>query len=225
MHLKLKFINISKNIGIFFETILNKEIYRFNYGKGIKNNSYLDILIKLPIQLNSKNEPIIDETKKYSKNGYLPDFQFMENYVQNLDKKYLMSLKEIKKPKEVNPKYHFSDQKWEEFKTTWKEFKIGNIFLIIRGQEKKIVTKLKKGSTKYISSTETNNGVVGYYDCLPKYNGKYLSIALNGSVLSSFFQSKKFTANGDVGLIKIKENKFNINEYNAFFQRPNISYE
>ena len=40
--------------------------------------------IKLPIQYNPDRTPIIDDTHKYSEKGYVPDWQFMENYIKAL---------------------------------------------------------------------------------------------------------------------------------------------
>ena len=34
--------------------------------------------------LDDNNNPIIDSKKRYSKNGYIPDFDFMRDYIHNL---------------------------------------------------------------------------------------------------------------------------------------------
>ena len=38
----------------------------------------------LPIQRDSNNIPIIDETNKFHKNGYIPDWKYMEEYIKSL---------------------------------------------------------------------------------------------------------------------------------------------
>lgn len=40
--------------------------------------------MKLPIQRDDKGEPIIDVNKNYSIKGYVPDWDFMENYMKML---------------------------------------------------------------------------------------------------------------------------------------------
>ena len=43
-----------------------------------------DFSIKLPIQRDDKGNPIIDSDKTYSEKGFIPDWQFMENYIKSL---------------------------------------------------------------------------------------------------------------------------------------------
>ena len=43
-----------------------------------------DFSIKLPIQRDDRGKPIVDADKKYSVNGYIPDWQFMDDYIKSL---------------------------------------------------------------------------------------------------------------------------------------------
>lgn len=64
---------INKYIGIFFTTIVNKEQYRYNYGRKFNQERIKNTKIKLPV----------DES-------WNPDFQFMEDYIKSLNySKYL----------------------------------------------------------------------------------------------------------------------------------------
>ncbi len=40
--------------------------------------------IRLPIQYNQEGTPFIDNTHTYSEEGYVPDWQYMENYIKSL---------------------------------------------------------------------------------------------------------------------------------------------
>jgi hypothetical protein len=40
----------------------------------------------LPIQVYDKNEPIIDKEYKYHSDGYVPDFNYMERYIEIIKK-------------------------------------------------------------------------------------------------------------------------------------------
>ena len=40
--------------------------------------------LKLPIVHNDDGAPYVDETHKFSDNGYVPDWTFMENYIKSL---------------------------------------------------------------------------------------------------------------------------------------------
>lgn len=68
---------------MFLVAILDKEKYKFSYGR--KYRAHIDeITIKLPIKYNSDKTPYIDGNKKYSSEGYIPDWKWMENYIKSL---------------------------------------------------------------------------------------------------------------------------------------------
>lgn len=70
-------------IALFLVTILDKEKFKYSYGRKYRTHIN-EAIIKLPIQRNLKGGPIIDASKKYSKEGYIPDWTFMENYIKAL---------------------------------------------------------------------------------------------------------------------------------------------
>ena len=41
-------------------------------------------ILKLPIERDSDGNPVLDKTKKYNKEGYIPDWKFMEDYINSL---------------------------------------------------------------------------------------------------------------------------------------------
>ena len=53
-------------------------------GRKVTESKYLDDILKLPIQYDDKDNPIIDDCKKYSDKGYIPDWKFMEEYMKSL---------------------------------------------------------------------------------------------------------------------------------------------
>lgn len=68
---------------LFIVTVLDKE--RFKYSFGRKYRKHLsEIQIKLPILHNEDGSIYIDETHKYSEEGYVPDWRFMEQYIKQL---------------------------------------------------------------------------------------------------------------------------------------------
>ncbi len=75
---------LNKYTGLFITTLINLEQYRYSYGRAFLMNRVKDTIIKLPICRNSEGLPIIDETKRFSDKGYIPDWQFMENYIKSL---------------------------------------------------------------------------------------------------------------------------------------------
>ena len=55
----------------------------FNYGRKMRRDTIKNSTIKLPIMKNGK-EYIIDEKKTFSEYGYIPDWEWIENYMRSL---------------------------------------------------------------------------------------------------------------------------------------------
>ena len=65
--------------------LLNQNIYKYSYGRGVKEKTYMTEILRLPICYEEDGiTPKIDGTRKYSEEGYIPDFKWMENYVKKL---------------------------------------------------------------------------------------------------------------------------------------------
>ena len=91
----------------------------------------------------------------------------------------------------------------------WKEFKYTDLFEItkcngITAQE----AKQKPGTTPYIGSSESNNGVVLYCSEKPTYPGNTITVATDGSVGSAFYQPKPYCANCHVAMFQLKSRDF-----------------
>ena len=69
--------------GIFLATIYSKERPKYSFGRKWKTH-LKDTMVMLPIKRTSDKIPILDETKEFSDEGYIPDWQFMENYIKSL---------------------------------------------------------------------------------------------------------------------------------------------
>lgn len=68
---------------LFIVTVLDKERFKYSYGR--KYRKHIDeIQIKLPVLHNEDGSIFIDKRHKYSAEGYLPDWKFMEQYIKNL---------------------------------------------------------------------------------------------------------------------------------------------
>lgn len=78
--------NISRPAKIFLATIIRNECkikYRA-FGRELDTHFRKEFSIKLPIKREKDGTPILDDTKKYSKSGYVPDWKAMENYIKLL---------------------------------------------------------------------------------------------------------------------------------------------
>ena len=71
---------------LFITTLIRKEsrtLYQA-FGRELNTHYKTDFTIKLPVQRDSSGTPIIDKRKRFSSNGFIPDWQFMENYIKSL---------------------------------------------------------------------------------------------------------------------------------------------
>jgi hypothetical protein len=69
--------------------------------------------------------------------------------------------------------------------------------------------QLDKGSVPYVTTSSFNNGVTGFFDLEANFNGKCLTVALNGSVGETFFQFDDFITSGDNAVLTLHQ------EYNT----------
>ena len=73
-----------KDNKLYFQTVINAEMRV--YGKDYNSYPTIDKLnnttISLPIKTDEDNNPIIDDTCEYHKDGFIPDFDFMEEFIQ-----------------------------------------------------------------------------------------------------------------------------------------------
>lgn len=79
-----KFDGINTSIGLFIATVMNKFKYKYSYGRKLSQDRLRTEIIKLPVLLNDDGSVYIDKDKKFSSDGYVPDWKFMENYIKSL---------------------------------------------------------------------------------------------------------------------------------------------
>lgn len=170
-----RFEECDKNILHFIVTIINQESFRFNYGRNCCDR-FEDLVISLPI-IKDKN----DSTHKYSDDGYIPDFQFMRDYIKE-------KLSDIKADMATIPDYFLNEgydkacwymdniniEKFEKiYKPSststinklnvidWQEFMIGDIFCFRKGKRiTKSFAEINKGDIPVIGGGESNNGIM-----------------------------------------------------------------
>ena len=55
----------------------------FNYGRKMRRDKIATERIKLPIRHHANGTPVIDVDRTYSGEGYVPDWQFMDDYIRS----------------------------------------------------------------------------------------------------------------------------------------------
>lgn len=75
--------DINLKVKMFISTVLFANQYRYSYGRQA-NKTLPDLILKLPVKRDSNGNPVIDDNRIYSDNGYIPDWQYMEDYINSL---------------------------------------------------------------------------------------------------------------------------------------------
>jgi len=75
---------LNKKIAMFICTILEMEKYKWSYGRKPKGDKVFKTIIKLPAKKNGDGNYIIDVEKRYSNDGFIPDFEYMENFINSI---------------------------------------------------------------------------------------------------------------------------------------------
>ncbi|MCL2373678.1 MAG: restriction endonuclease subunit S [Treponema sp.] len=183
---------------LFLVTLLNKERYRYGYGRKVSIEKYIETFIKLPID----------------KQG-TPNWKYIENYINNLG---------INLPKTKNNGKNSPALKTQK----WKEFKLSDIFDITYGNKFDLdKMSFEKPEINFISRTANNCGIVTKVDIVKgsnPFNASYMTIALGGSIGSTFYQNEQFYTAQNVAVLKDKEGIL-ISKFAKFFIKTIIELE
>jgi hypothetical protein len=172
---------LNKYIALFFCTLINKNQYRFSYGRKSNQEQIRNIVVKLPICSDGS-----------------PDYSFMEKYSKNLwfEDQLRTSIKK-------------SDQVIDS--TVWKDFFLEEIFNIKYGVNLELVNceiTDDISGVNFVARTAENNGVVARVmkipEIIPQKAGT-ISLAAGGSVLSTFVQAEDYYSGRDLYVLTPKK--------------------
>lgn len=200
----LKNHELNVYLAMFLLSILYREKYRYSYGFTGKKDRLGLQSIKLPIDDNE-----------------LPNWTYMENYIQNvIIPKLPQKTKAIwinqfnKTPLNTTNKLKLTDR-------NWRFFQIEDLFELEKGGGTNI-NELYKGKYPFISATALNNGVTAYVSNSIIYKGNVITVTCNGSIGEAFYQRGEFCASSDVNILTLNHT---LNEYIAVFLCTIISKE
>lgn len=191
---------LTTNQCLFLSQMLNYSSFKFAYGRMCSWERIKNDTLRLPIQYNSDGSPLLENTCKYSEQGYVPDWQFMEDYIKSLHYKPLTTKRVNEKKIELNV-------------SQWEEFYVGDVFKIKYGINMELnaceeCDMNDSESVAFVARTAENNGVSAY---VKKEKGKVpqkagtITCAGGGSVLSTFVQFHDFYSGRDLYLLNEKE--------------------
>lgn len=175
-------------IGLFICSIINKEQFKYSYGRAVYSAEIARMIIKLPSTAEG-----------------LPDWDYMDQYIKSLKHKPLVTAN-----KEKNESASLCIDSWEEFC-------LGDIFDIKKGK-RLTSDEQTNGETPYIGAIDSNNGVANYIGQDAIHEGNTISLSYNGSVGEAFYQPNPFWATDDVNVLYFRsKNGFAFNKYIALF--------
>lgn len=183
--------------GIFIVALLNKERFRYNYGRSFK----MDVIKKTRILL-----PSVDENT--------PDWNYIECVVkQNIIPKLPSKSREVWGGGYKNKPIHSTHL--ELHSKEWRNFTYDDVFFIIKG--KRLTSyDMESGDYAYIGATDSNNGVTAYIGNTKHiHSGNKITVSYNGSIAEAFYQSEDFWATDDVNVLSLKNHQ--LNKYIAMF--------
>lgn len=203
-----KNFELNRKIGLFITAIINfSENYKWNYGRQCRVGDSKKIIIKLPTKMKD-DVYVIDSEKIFSDEGYIPDFdfinQFME-YVENGESVCEGSIKDSLRT--TNMKW---DKGFDIKIANWKDFYLHKLFKTRMGNGiDAVVTTNYNPKYNYVSRDSNGNGVVGFVDEIEGeelFPAGTMSLALGGSFLGScFIQKESFYTAQNVGVLQERE--------------------
>lgn len=202
----LKGHQINKYIALFLCTVIEKDRFRWAYGRKWRPKRMPSSLIKLPVNTSGN-----------------PDWQWIENYVQNtLIPKLPQKTKKVwQRNFDTTPlspnKLQLKTKEWQWF--TIDDGTKNSLFSVAAGKYH-YPSEYSNGNTPYLSATAVNNGVGNKIDLDAEFEGNVVTTEKVGC--TSFYQPKPFCATSDVNIITCKRHK--INPYIGLFLASVIDF-
>lgn len=189
--------NLNPEIGVFLATVYSQERPKYSFGRKWKTK-LADTEVNLPVQHNADGSIYIDDTKKYSDDGYVPDWQFMEKYIKSLHHKPLTTKNKSGQAPDLNVQ-------------DWKYFLLKDICKITMGN-KMDATAMTTDNPEYnfVGRSADNNGVAMKVDAvytendelIEPYPAGCITVALGGSLGSTYLQKEPFYTSQNVSVLE-----------------------
>ena len=158
---------MTRNVMLFIAGCISKQRVLFGHGHSINTSRLKHLTIMLPCSDNQS-----------------PDYEFMEEYMKQKEKRLLLRYKKYLKTKKLQLKNNPKTNKW-------KEFLISNIGEITSGKD--IYERERtEGRNPYVTATATQNGI-GYFvgNTNETLSEGSISVNRNGSVGYAFYHPYK----------------------------------
>ena len=179
--LKSTWLSKMPEIGLYIATYLKKNNQRYDYSCKISKDKLNDTVLVLP----TLDE--IDETSPYSDNGFIPDWQYMQERIAELEQERIAELEHYLVASGLND-YELTEEDKSILATELfnsddatelpsenscrkeaRKFRVGDLFEVLKITNKLSKLKLSNdGKFPVYSSDTANNGIIGFTDT-PNY--------------------------------------------------------
>lgn len=213
-----KNFELNRKVGLFITAIINfSENYKWNYGRQCRVGDSKKIIIKLPTKMNN-DEYVIDPEKSFSEEGYIPDFDFINEFMETVESVERESKGSIRDSLNTENLRMETCEKVDVH--NWGEFELGKLFEKIYKAKANVKGELetidypKEGYIPFITRTENNNATDAYVSLSEIYSFETGNAIIIGDTTSTIFYQKSDFATGDH--IVVCRAKW-MNEYTALF--------
>lgn len=83
---------MTKEIGLYISACMKYFQKKFSYSNMCSWKKICDLTLILPVQVNEAGKPIIDSNKQFDSNGYFPDWNYMQDYIEKLEQEHILEL-------------------------------------------------------------------------------------------------------------------------------------
>ena len=199
---------LNRKIGLFLTAVINfSENYKWNYGRQCRIGDSKKINIKLPTKM-LNDRYIVDPEKTFSDEGYIPDFNFINEFMESVENAERDSKGSIRDSLKTVNRLVNRDSDVES--DHWKDFYLHKLFKVGMGNGiDAVITTSYNPKYNYVSRDSNGNGIVGFVDEIEgeePFPAGAMSLALGGSFLGScFVQKEPFYTAQNVGILQEKE--------------------
>ena len=198
---KDEYEDMSFNQKLWYAQAISYNRYRFSYGNKPKKDRMMKIEFpepdELPEYVNEKNMPDVSEIPDcFLEDGYDKACWYLDNVDMNVFESQYKRIKNLNNARKL------------DFKA-WKEYTIEQLFVLYQGNGYELIRMEEdvKSGINFVSRTSKNNGVVAKVKktLTEPFTAGLITVALGGSVLSSFVQNKPFYTAYHLMVLKPKE--------------------
>ena len=187
----------STNIYLYLQTILTKHRYKYAYGRKVTEDNYFKDSISLPILVSKDGFPVIDENKRFSEEGYIPDWKYMEEYISQFKHR------PIKTKNKSQGVLNFNID-------SWKEFRFGDLidepykgYAYTKEDLENLTVYDNSKSLHYITRTAEDNGCeMKTSDEGVEHIEKDNAITIGDTTATCFYQKERFITGDHMVIIR-----------------------